>query len=429
MKFGQFVATQESLGVEPITDMELAQVGTELAEEASVMASESDSIIETDNAISDAFTAVDHLSEATEVLSKDSSDLSPLTVTAMESLYSSIMTGLGMDEDRVTMESNGDNRAAWIATMEDKKEGIFAKIVSAVISLLTAAMGFIGQLFKNTKLIRMQLNGLLGAVSKSSDFKGGGKLKAGFSDYDEAIIGIKAADDCLDYMDTYNGVLDGANVLMKKGTDALSSMGGVDKLIKESNEGIEKIPTSGFYNGAKMEIDKSEKLYRISFVKGNGNKDAEGLSKNESIRLLKEAIGTINYLGDIKKTENIIQHTIRSVKIFFSDKWNEYRSKSSDTETADKAKKQLAANAIMSTVRALVRNFTTVVPVAVIETVRAVAAYVKASFKIKESSISSKVDQAERHAEARRAEAWAEIDKLGKNIKNELESARSQNNS
>lgn len=383
MKFGQFVATQESLGVEPITDMELEQTNTEVVEAAAVITGEGESIVKTDDAIEDAFAAADRLGEATSILSKDSGDLSPQTVAAMESLYSSIMTGLGMDEDRITMESNGDSRAAWITTMESKQEGIFSKIITAIKGIINTAIGFISNLFKSKYMLEKYITGLEEKVKASDDF-GTSDVQAMFPDFESA---NKALGQC-----SFNLEITQAGATVSKEiAKAVKDIGShddtaVDKHLDKLMSVTSRISFEGYAGGDKLKAkgDESQSKAEVNIPlleleKGKGADKAKALTKSQALDLLKSAKAVLGELKALKDIDGALRTFLGKIKDGVMIGWNTAKLKSSDPVAAGKAMIDVFLHKVRLTMRVIARNFASILPSLAFKNIKAAADYVKAS--------------------------------------------------
>ena len=383
MKFGQFVATQESLGVEPVTDMELAQTNTEVVEAAAVITGEGESIVKTDNAIEDALNAVDHLGEATSVLSKDSGDLSPQTVVAVESLYSTIMAGLGMDEDRVTMESNSDNRAAWIATMESKQEGIFAKIIAAIKGVINTAIGFISNLFKSKYMLEKYITGLEEKVNAADDF-GTGDVQAMFPDFESA---RKALGHCSFNLEITQ---DGANA-SKEVAGAIKNINGHDEemlngCLERLTSVSSRISFEGYAGGDKLKMKEDEKHSKdkvtiplFELEKGKGADKAKALTKSQALDLLKSAKAVLGELKALKDIDGALRAFLGGLKDGVMIGWHQAGIRSGNPETAGKALIGAVLHKVRHIMRVIARNFASILPSLAFKNIKAAADYVKAS--------------------------------------------------
>lgn len=162
MKFGNIINTIESLETFNKTPIEVAENETALTDgvnEAEELGNQVDTQI---TVIETADETVDSLDEASDVVASGEGDLTSTEVLTTETLLSSINQSLDLDKVMVTTECyQGMSRGQLVATLEDKKEGIFSKIFSAIKAVIQTAIGFIAGLLRNKTLLGKYIDSLI----------------------------------------------------------------------------------------------------------------------------------------------------------------------------------------------------------------------------------------------------------------------------
>lgn len=143
--------------VQPIEQAEGAAIQTEVIEETSQLEDEVEHIDKIDKASTDAEQAIESIDEVVEVIDDEDAPatLTPTEEKVVEVSLESIYSKLGMDQSKATLESFGrkSNRKSVVATLEEKSEGIFKKLLNAIKAAGSYVLEFIQNLFRNSWIL------------------------------------------------------------------------------------------------------------------------------------------------------------------------------------------------------------------------------------------------------------------------------------
>lgn len=190
MKLGQLVASTEDIGQEPLDDMAMQENKTELADGAAVQDSTESDVFAIDAALGDGETAIQSLSDAQAAIPEG--EVSAVALSVTESLCASIHHSLGIPMSLATLESHrGCSSAELIATLEDRKEGIVARIIAGLKAMAKSVAEFIMGLFNNVGLLRKRIDGLMQrARAASDDTHVNDSVSSGFKDADSVTTAL-----------------------------------------------------------------------------------------------------------------------------------------------------------------------------------------------------------------------------------------------
>lgn len=397
MKFGNIISTIESLESTDQTPVEVAENETELVEgtaETEELGNQVDAQVA---AVDTADESIDSLVEASDVVASGEGDLTSTEVLTTEALLSSINQSLGLDKAVATTECyQGMSRAQLVATLEDKKEGIFSKIFTAIKVIVQTAIGFITGLLRNKTLLGKYIDSLTKRASELEDIKPEGEVN---SKFESAEAANKALSAIPGLMKVVQEASDGSKKLAEDLDKVVkeinnSSSGSIDSMDdKETMNSIKKvipdaklIDSSIVWAGGKIlktdnKNDKGEEMpfTLLKITDGKAVTSGKKLSKSEIISVLdkaKTALDSMKNLsgidGKMKLLLNIVLNTGRVIG-------NGIALKFASKENKDKHFLSGTLRMMQMVIRTVVSTYTIQLPRIAFMSVKAAADYAKAS--------------------------------------------------
>lgn len=400
MKLGNLIPSIESMDSEVADDVKLEQINTSLIDDESEINAKTEGVLQSDEAVEDGLSAVDTLHEVQETISENDEKLTSAAVATIETLYSSIMSSLGISIERVTMESSIQSKDAWITTLEDNQKGILAKITTVIKNIITGALSVIANIFKSKYMLEKYLNNIE-AKLEGSDGSKTGSVSSKFSSAHHALSALSNCSDNLkitqEVATNYKRI---KTIIKSDGVDSSDEFG---TLVQRTTSLQGSLKRDGFANGESIVTvsdsddedtrskDPFPKVKPIKIAPGTPVKLGEALSKEEALDVIRKARGVLNDLKSLKDVDSVLRTILGSIKDISLIGMDVIRARSSDVETKNKGEIGVVIRGVQLMLRVLARNYGSVIPSLTFKNVKASIDYVKASITTSQNNESKEI--------------------------------------